>query len=106
MNRIFNLLILMMLVFPAGKGMANEITPYIETGIVNESNLFLLDNAEQATEVLGTRSRSDTLFEFSPGVRGRVDLSKQSISFDASDLRREYDRFDSLDFTGADARVN
>ena len=85
---------------------ADSVEPYITTGVIHESNLFLLTNDEEAQRVLNSSSLSDYRFEFSPGVKGELEVNRQRILFDFSVLRKNYDRFDSLDFTGGEARIN
>ena len=98
---IFTLFLLMQSV-----SQAQTFQPYIKAGIVNESNLFLLTNSDEARQVLGSGSRSDSRLEISPGIRGLIDYQRQKLIFDLYLLRKEYNRFDSLNFTGGQARLN
>lgn len=90
-------------IFPAYAG---SIEPYVSTGIIHESNLFLLTNDEEAQQSLNSNIPSDTILQISPGVKGEISIRRQRFSFDLSLLRKDYDKFDRLNFTGGGARIN
>lgn len=85
---------------------AGSIEPYFNTGIVHQSNLFLLADDEEAQQIVDSDNiPSDTLFQFTPGIKGDFEHSRQKFLIDLSLTEIIYDKFDEFNFTGGDARI-
>ena len=105
MTRLYTLVFLMISIIGASYAATIEFTPYLNAGISHQDNLFLVANDEEAISVLDTTKQADNILEISPGIRTELDHLQQKIFLDVSLLRREFDRFDSLNFNGGDAKL-
>ena len=105
MTRLYTLVLMLISIIGGSYAATIEVTPYVNAGISYQDNLFLTANEEEAISVLDTTKQSDSILEISPGIRAQLDHLRQQFFLDISVLHREFDRFDSLNFDGGDAKL-
>jgi exopolysaccharide biosynthesis operon protein EpsL len=81
----------------------DRIRPYVLGSLIYDDNLFRVADDDEALRLLGTTDTSDTIYSVAAGVNVDLEISRQRLLLDASVNRNYFDRFDFLDYTGADA---
>jgi exopolysaccharide biosynthesis operon protein EpsL len=105
------LFVLAGLVLQAGASAADlartlqKIHPYVATGMTWDTNLFRVEDNDQAKLLLGTRSKNDRYLTLETGFDTELAVSRQRFLLDGRIHRDKYNRFDELDYTGGDARA-
>ena len=80
------------------------VNPYVSAGTTYDSNLLRLSKDESEL-LFGTRSKSDKYLTLEAGFNTDVEVSRQRFLLNGRVYRNNYDTFDSLDYTGGDAKA-
>ena len=78
-------------------GVARAVRPYASLAVTSDSNL--LRNPD------GQGDESDEYVTLEAGIEARLPISRQLLLIDGRIARNDYDRFEALDHTAADARL-
>lgn len=81
----------------------DTFTPYVRGLYGYDSNLFRLQNDEEANAVLGTTDTSESYYTLAAGMDANLRVSRQVISAHAELNQTWFDRYSTLDYDGRDA---
>lgn len=77
-------------------------SPEVLAQIAFEDNVFRLADEENAADIIGTDSRSDTIIDLGAGFDAEYETDVNTVEVNADIYRSEYIDFSVLDFTGLD----
>ncbi|MEE9493079.1 MAG: hypothetical protein V3W04_06840 [Gammaproteobacteria bacterium] len=106
MNRnpvlLFAFLTIGILSFPSQSAL---YSPYVVADYIYDDNLFRTTNDNESEAITGDDDVSESIYHFGAGVEGELNLSRQSLSYDALIYKNIYDNFSRLDHNGGQFRL-
>jgi exopolysaccharide biosynthesis operon protein EpsL len=90
---------------PAAGQASDKLSAFVEERVTHDDNVFRLSKDANASAVVGSPSRADTLFTTSAGLNLDLPISRQRLLGSLTLSHTHYDRFSNLDFDGHDLRT-
>src|SRR5215213_1124053 len=96
--------------FPAGAlaaegGLLKALHPYAQLGIGYDSNVFRVETAALAGDLITGSELDDTVSTIETGINAKLTHQRQVFSAWGRVFHNDYSHFDEVDFTGADAKL-
>lgn len=86
-----------------GEGGDDIFVPYVRAAYGYDSNLFRLQNDDEAYAVLGRRDKSESYYTLAAGMDATLRISRQTLLAHAEYNRTWFNRYGALDHDGRDA---
>ncbi len=90
---------------PATGQVSDRLSAFVEERVAHDDNVFRLSKDANASAVIGSPSRADTLFITSAGLNLDLPVSRQRLLGSLTLSHTHYDRFSNLDYDGHDLRT-
>ena len=84
---------------------ADNFTPYVNTSVSYDSNVYRVANDAEAISVLGSTKTDDTVRYLGAGFRAELPVSRQQLLIDASVKKANHDNFSVLDHTQTEGKA-